>query len=322
MIRRFYILPLQPWVGDDQIDELIHVLAEADRFIPGLTDSSAGLDRNSRTVVWENNFVDEASYTGPYMVHPYHIGAIDSLVMLDSPECVTQDIFTVRFQTTEPQRIEHGIRRVTLLKMAEGADVSSIDALAEPTTDVVTSQLGADDVGWVSVKGRAWTHIWDQSFTDAASLDRYLHSRDGMATSSLEGIKRLADVEAMKTFTFPVSIRPTADQQPPATPADDGPILYTITVRVAPENADRYIDLAKQYYDRYVTDGGGELIDRRRSVAQSMDEVEIQSTWRLDSLAAYSDLRFMCIPHEQWNIYVREATPLILGGTRRFSRTV
>ena len=93
MIRRFYILPLMPGVPDAQVQEMIAVLGAADRFIPGLLDSSAGVDLDSRTVIWENTFVDEASYSGPYMVHPYHIGAIDNYVMPDSPECITDNTY-------------------------------------------------------------------------------------------------------------------------------------------------------------------------------------------------------------------------------------
>ena len=76
-----------PGVPDVKAQEMIAVLDAADRFIPGLLDSSAGVDLDSRTVLWENTFVDEASYSGPYMVHPYHIGAIDNYVMPDSPFC-------------------------------------------------------------------------------------------------------------------------------------------------------------------------------------------------------------------------------------------
>src|SRR5690606_12652002 len=77
MIRRYYILPLRPAVPDEKVQEFLDVLRATDQFIPGLRDSSAGVDFDSRTVLWENTFVDEASYSGPYMVHPYHIGAID-----------------------------------------------------------------------------------------------------------------------------------------------------------------------------------------------------------------------------------------------------
>lgn len=98
---------------DAQVQELLGVPGAADRFIPGLRDAAAGLDLATRTAVWENTFVDEPSYSGPYMVHPFDIGAIDDLVMADSPACLTQDIFTARFTTPDAtQRHRHGIRRV------------------------------------------------------------------------------------------------------------------------------------------------------------------------------------------------------------------
>ena len=106
MIRRFYILPLKPGLSDAKVKELLRGLDESDLFIPGLVDSSAGVDFDTRTAVWENNFVDEESYSGPYMVHPYHIVTLDNYVMMDSPECVTHDIFTSRF------RIPDGLPRV------------------------------------------------------------------------------------------------------------------------------------------------------------------------------------------------------------------
>ncbi len=56
MIRRFYILPVNPGVPDAKVQEMIGVLSAADRFIPGLLDSSAGVDFDSRTVLWENTF--------------------------------------------------------------------------------------------------------------------------------------------------------------------------------------------------------------------------------------------------------------------------
>lgn len=163
MIRRYYILPLRPGVGAGAVEELRDVLGAADRYIPGLRDSSAGLDRDTRTVVWENTFVDEASYAGPYMVHPFHIGAIDDLVMADSPTNRTQDIFTVRFRTDDAtQPLRRGVRRVLLLNVERDADAGALATLASQPDGVEVSAFGADDVGWVSAKGRAWTHVWEQ----------------------------------------------------------------------------------------------------------------------------------------------------------------
>ena len=47
MIRRFYILPVNPGVSEAKVQEMIDVLNAADRFILGLMDSSAGVDLDS-----------------------------------------------------------------------------------------------------------------------------------------------------------------------------------------------------------------------------------------------------------------------------------
>src|SRR5262245_13706511 len=120
MIRRFYILPLRPDVSEEKLDEFLRALSDADRSIPGPSDSSAGVDFDSRTVVWENLFVDEQTYTGSYMVHPYHLGTLDNYLMSDSPERVTYDSFTVRYQFPDAvPYLDGGIRRVVLMKLAE-----------------------------------------------------------------------------------------------------------------------------------------------------------------------------------------------------------
>ena len=65
-------------------------------------------------------------------------------------------------------------------------------------------------------------------------------------------------------------------------------------------------------------DGSGELAHRWRSVEQASGEVEVQSTWQLDSMAAYSDIRAASLSNPGWNAYVRDAMPLVKSGTRRF----
>ena len=124
MIRRYYILPLMPGVSDEKVQECIDVLSAADRFIPGLLDSSAAVDLDSRTMLWENTFVDEASYSGPYMVHPYHIGAIDNYVMPDSPECITDNTYATRYTTPDAtQEVRGGIRRVLPVLVASAGAI-------------------------------------------------------------------------------------------------------------------------------------------------------------------------------------------------------
>ena len=324
MIRRYYILPLRPDAPGAKVQELIDVLRAADQFIPGLLDSSAGVDLDSRTVLWENTFVDEASYSGPYMVHPYHIGAIDNYVMADSPECLTQDIYVTRYQTSDAtQHLRSGIRRVVFLNAATDADAAAIEALAAKPDGMSASAFGADDVGWVSAKGRAFTHVWEQAFADTAQLQRYLRTRDGIACSSLEGFTRLGvDVRSLKTFTCAFALTPIEDQTPAVTPQDDTPVLYTITARTALGDVDRYLAMLEGLYDPFMVECGSRLLHRWRTVHRGYLECELQSTWHLDSLAAYSDLRARTYADPAWNEFVRDAMPLVRGGTRRFHHAV
>jgi hypothetical protein len=323
VIRRFYILPLKPGVSDGEVEEFVRALDDSDRFIPGLIDSSAGVDVENRTVVWENTFIDEATYSGPYMVHPYHIATIDGFVMADSPECLTQDIVATRYQLAGaiPQ-IPKGIRRLVLMNVADGSDVAPIEALAAAPDGMATSVLRPDDVGWVSAKGRPWTHIWEQGFTDPEALHRYLQTRDGVVGSSKEGIGRLGvELEAFKVLTCPFELKP-AEAQSPAPMRPDAPVLYTITAQTSVDDADTYLDLLERCYDPSVANAGGTLLHRWRSVDQAYAETEITSTWRVDSLAAYSDLRAKTYFDPDWNRFVRDAMPLVRGGTRRFHREV
>jgi hypothetical protein len=321
MIRRFYILPLNPGVGEAQVQDFLRTLNTADQFIPGLLDSSAGVDFDSRTVLWENTFVDEATYSGPYMVHPYHAGAIDDFVMADSPLCVTHDIYTTRYQLPgEIPRIEKGVRRLVLMNLAEGADAAALEALAARPQGMATSVFRPDDVGWVSAKGRPWTHIWEQGFTDLEALGRYLATRDGVTTSSLEGLKRLGvDVAGLKILACPFALKPA--QSPVPITVESCPTFYTITARTAPEDVDAYVGLLETCYDPYVAEAGGKLVQRWRTVEQGYGLAEVQSTWEIKSVAAYHDLRLKT-GGENWKRFVRDAMPLVKGGSRRFYRAV
>ena len=324
MIRRFYILPVNPGVSEAKVQEMIDVLNAADRFILGLMDSSAGVDLDSPTVIWENTFVDEASYSGPYMVHPYHIGAIDNYVMPDSPECITDNTYATRYTTPDAvQEVRGGIRRVLLLNASTDADGEALNALAAQPRGVAASAFGADDVGWVSAKGRPWTHIWEQSFTDMAQLERYLDTPDGTACSSQEGFASLGiNLGSLKVFTCPFELSPAEDQSPPETPPDTTPVLYSIAARTAATDADAYVELLERHYDRFMAEGGCPLLNRWRTVDQGYLEAEIHSTWQIDSLSAYSDLRATTISNPHWTAFVRDAMPLVQDGSRRFHRAV
>lgn len=320
MIRRFYIMPLNHRVGDAKVAEFIEAYNATDRYIPGLLDSAAGLDFASRTVIWENNFVDEAYYAGPYMVAPYHAHTLDNYLLADSPECITHDIFTVRYELPENSpRLDSGIRRIVLLKLDDGADTSAIEAIAACPDGMATSMFSPDNVGWVSPKGKAWTHIWDQGFEDSVMLERFLKTRDGIACSSLEGIRRLcADVQAIRIFTYPFALNPG---EPLAElPPDDVPILYAITAQMAPEDVAVFIALLEGDYDAFLAEHGIGLVHRWRSVESASGLAEVQSVWRLDSFAVFNAWRAKANWDPRWNRFVRDAMPFVTGGTRRFYR--
>ena len=323
MIRRFYVMPLNPGVTGGRVDEFLEALSDSDRFISGLLDSSAGVDIDSRTVVWEMTFVDEETYTGPYMVHPYHMATLDNYLIADSPESVAHDIDTTRYKLPDTApRLEAGLRRIVLLNLPEGTDTSVLEALAARGEGMATSVFSPDNVAWrFSAKGLKWTHIWEQGFTDMAALKDYLKTSEGVACSSLEGFKRRGvDVGALKILTYPFKLK--SAQSPPAIPSETFPILYAITARTALEDVDTYIDLLEKDYDPPLADVGAKLLHRWRTVDQAYSEAEVQSTWQLDSVAAFSDLRLMTVTDPSWNRFVLNGMPLVRSGTRRFYRAV
>jgi hypothetical protein len=324
MIRRFYIMPLNPDVTEGTINEFLKAFSDSDRFISGLLDSSAGLDIDSRTVVWEMMFVDEETYTGPYMVHPYHMATLDNYLIADSPECVAHDIFTARYKLTgaTTPRIEEGIRRLVLMKIPEGADASVMEAFAARGEGVATSTFSPDNVAYrFPGRGLNWTHIWEQGFADRAALNHYLKTPEGIAGTSLEGFKRQGiDVTSVRILTYPFKLHPA--QSPFGMPPDTVPILYTITARMALEDVDTYIDLLERHYDPPLARVGAKLVHRWRTVDHAYGEGEVQSMWQLESVAAFTDLRIMTVTDPSWKRFVLNAMPLIRGGTRRFYRAI
>jgi hypothetical protein len=185
------------------------------------------------------------------------------------------------------------------------------------------SSFGADDVGWVSAKGRAWTHVWEQAFTDNDQLARYLRTRDGVGCSSLEGFTRLGiHLGALKIFTCPFELTPADEQSPAEVPSSDTPVLHTIVARTALGDVDRFVELLERLYDPFMASCGSPLVQRWRTVDDGYLEGEVHSTWHLDSIGAYSDLRAKTYADPLWNEFVRDAMPLVRGGTRRFHHAV
>ena len=124
-------------------------------------------------------------------------------------------------------------------------------------------------MGWVSAKGRPWTHVWEHAFSDMAQLERYLGTPDGMACSSLEGFASLGiDLGSLKVFTCPFELSPVEHQSPPAAPPDTTPVLYSITARTTAADADTYVELLERHYDPFMARAAVLSSNRWRTVDQ------------------------------------------------------
>ncbi len=321
MIRRFYIMPLNHRATPERVAEFIEVYDACDQFIPGLSASAAGLDFGGETVVWENIFDSEETYSGLYMVHPYHGCSLDSYLMADSPELLTHDIFTVRYEIPgDVPRIESGIRRLVLMNISDETESIAEKHLSECAEHAATTVFHRDNVNWVSPKGKAWTHILEQGFADEESLDAYLETAHGIATSSKDGLRRLGiDISSLKILAYPFELK---EPQIPAPLPEDGPAFYAITAQLAPEDVAAYVALLESSYDLHMAANGCKLVQRLRTVDQGYLGAEVQSIWEMPSIAHYNPMRFSTGGDANWNRYALEAMALVKGGTRRFYRGV
>jgi hypothetical protein len=322
VIRRFYVLPLNPEVTTEEAADFVAAFDSADLFIPGVLESCAAVDLDSPTVVWEMTFPDEATYTGPYMTHPYHVGTLDTYLLGDSPERRSHDFGTARYSLAERSRIlEEGIRRIVLANIPEDVDVSAVEKLAARADGAVSSTFAADDVGWRSVKGLNWTHVLEQGFTDIAALERYLRTPDGIATSTRDGFRTLGvKARAVRVLTYPFKLKPV--EVAPPDPPVDAPVLYTMTARTDPGDIEAFIKLLIRDYDPALARVGAQLVHRWRTCDHGYRNPEVQSTWRLPSFAAFVDFRGLSTAGDDpsFNRFVLEGMPLVKGGTRRFYR--
>jgi hypothetical protein len=310
VIRRFYILPLKPGVGESKREELVDVLNDADRFIPGLLDSSAGLALEGATVVWEMNFVSEEYYAGPYMTHPYHVVALDNVVTLGD-----RGSFTFRYRVADDApRTEKGIRRIVLLYLADGADTSRLEALAGEAEHMELSVFSPDNVtGYVSIR-KSPTHVWEQSFADIAALRRHLDTPAGSACSDVESLGRLGvEADDVKIFTYPFSIGP---RQPPAQPEPEaGPILMAMTGRVDHADLGAFVALLESHHDPVMAEGGVDLVHRWRTVENAQSFAEVLSIYRMESADGFP--RAITRTHPLYHEFFARADGLLLGEIER-----
>lgn len=322
MIRRIYVMPVNPRTSANTVSEFVRALNDADLHIPGMRDSFAAVEASSNTVVWEMVFQDEETYTGPYMVHPYHIATLDNYLLADSPERITHNIGATRYRMPPSVlRLQEGVRRIILLQVPEGASTAAIEGLVAKDDLMAASTWAADDLAWRSSKGLNWTHVWEQTFTDGSALDQYLKTPEGVASSTRDGLRYIgANVSSLRVLSYPFVLKSMTPS--PAAPTGQSPVLYSMTIRTALEDFGAFIDILETDYDPSLARVGGTLIHRWRTLDGAYSDPEVQSLWRLDSLTTFKDFRSATVAgaDESWNRFVTYGMPLVRSGARRFYR--
>lgn len=322
MLRRIYVMPLDAHASAARVSELVRVLDDADRHIAGLVDSCAAVDLYSRTVVWEMVFRDEQTYAGSYMVHPYHVATLDAALLADSPERISHDFDATLYRVQHaPRRVREGVRRIVLMKMPDGADDSVLRRLADRAGDMTLSTLARTDPELRSSIGLKWTHVWEQTFADVDAMERHLRTAQGLASSTRQGFRQQGvEVQQLRIVAYPFRLKEA--QSPPFAVAESGPLLYSMTARVSSLDASTFVELLEQEYDPSLARFGVNLSHRWRTLDHAGSEVEVQSTWQVESIAAFTDFRATTAvgADPSWNRFVVNAMPLVRGGTRRFYR--
>jgi hypothetical protein len=98
MYKRAYAIQIKPGVGDDTVAELIRVLEDAPRHIPGMTLSTVrtALPPSKYDLIWDNAFINVDYYTN-YLSHPYHCNIIDHFMYRESPAAAIGESLCLRW---------------------------------------------------------------------------------------------------------------------------------------------------------------------------------------------------------------------------------
>jgi hypothetical protein len=117
MYKRAYAIAIKPGTGEDTIAELIRVLEEAPKHIPGMTLSTVrkALPPSKYDLIWDNAFIDVDYYTN-YLSHPYHCNVIDHFMYRESPAAAIGESLCLRWSELdtdlEPRTGETGLPTV------------------------------------------------------------------------------------------------------------------------------------------------------------------------------------------------------------------
>lgn len=134
MFKRAYAVALRPGLDQHIVDEMVHVLQDAPRFIPGMAYSIVrpALGASPYDLIWDNAFVSRTYYEN-YLSHPYHCNVIDHYMYRESPAAAIGDGLCLRW---EDQTAPSGaVAVVTDLDPAPGVEVTpgAVGAEAAPS---------------------------------------------------------------------------------------------------------------------------------------------------------------------------------------------
>ena len=98
MYRRAYAIQLKPDATEDTVAELIRVLEDSPKHIPGMTLSVVrkALPPSKYDLIWDNAFSHVDYYTN-YLSHPYHCNVIDHFMYRESPAAVIGESLCLRW---------------------------------------------------------------------------------------------------------------------------------------------------------------------------------------------------------------------------------
>lgn len=98
MFKRAYAIALKPGLDPHTVDDLVRVLEDAPRHIPGMTASIVrpALGPGPYDLIWDNAFAGKEFYDG-YLSHPYHCNVIDHYMYRESPAAVIDEALCLRW---------------------------------------------------------------------------------------------------------------------------------------------------------------------------------------------------------------------------------
>lgn len=303
------------------MSEAVRRLSESDLFIPVLYHSTAAvcIEAPRPTVVWESCF-DGPEAATEYGRSRYHGTVIDRYLLHDSPERVGRldSTFSSGYDTGTPRyELRRGIRRLILLRVAEGGDTGLLASIAHHAQLRVSifaeNTHQRRDAWWRPYR---WTHLWEQGFRTMTELAEHQAGKSEAASVERAGFRVAGlELEAFEVLTYPVRTRPRLTVPAPSDHADER-LLQTFSVRIRPIDVDAYLTLLTESYDPAALAAGMRLESRWSTSTQLGELVTVQSTWSVASDQAFNDVRARLLEDERWHRYSELSEALIQSGVR------